>query len=74
MTTRAFFKVFLVLILLNTIVEKHTLNPEITILYQFHAQEALFEVPKICSLDFWIKRDMTSRIFFIPLFSFATES
>ena len=41
----AFFKVCLVLIFLNTIVEKHTLNPEITLLYQFHAQKYLFKVP-----------------------------
>ena len=32
MTTRAFFKV----------------SPQITILYQFHAQKALFKVPRIC--------------------------
>ena len=55
MTTRAFFKVCLVLILLNTIVEKHTLNPEIALLYQFHAQKALFKVPKICNINFWIE-------------------
>ena len=30
--------------------KKHTLNPEITLLYQTHAQNALFEVPKICNL------------------------
>ena len=46
MTAGAFSKVCIVLIFLNTIVEKHTL--EITLLYQFHAQKALFEVPKIC--------------------------
>ena len=28
-----------------------TLNPEITLLNQFHAQKALFEVPKICSIN-----------------------
>ena len=33
---------------INTIVEKHTLNPEITRLCQFHAQKALFKVPKFC--------------------------
>ena len=27
--------------------KKHTLNPEITILYQFHDQKVLFKVPKI---------------------------
>ena len=48
----------LVLIFLNTIVEKkHTLNLEITILYQFHDQKALFKVPKICSIIFWIEND-----------------
>ena len=36
-------KVCLVLIFLNTIVEKHTLNPEITLLYHFHAQKAHIE-------------------------------
>ena len=55
----AFFKVCLVLIFLNTIVgkKKHILNPEITILYQFHAQKARFKVPKICNLNFWIEND-----------------
>ena len=38
----AFFKVCLALIGLNAIVEKHNLNPEMTLLYQFHAEEALF--------------------------------
>ena len=32
---------------------KHTLNPKITLLYQFHAQKALFKVPKICYINFW---------------------
>ena len=50
-------KVCLVLIFLNTIVEKNTLNPEITILYQFHAQKALLKVPKICNVNFWIEND-----------------
>ena len=59
MTTRAFFKVCLVLIFLNTVVEKHTLSPEITILYQFHDQKALFKVPKICNINFWIENDPT---------------
>ena len=35
----------LVLIFLNTILEKT--NPEITLLYQFHAQQAQFKVSKI---------------------------
>ena len=33
----------------------YTLNPEITILYQFHDQKALFKVPKICNINFWIE-------------------
>ena len=45
------------MIFLNTIVEKHTLNPEITLLYRFHAQKYLFEVPKICNIDFFIEND-----------------
>ena len=53
MTTRAFFKVCLVLIFLNTIVEKHALNPEITFVYPFHAQK----VPKICNINFWSEND-----------------
>ena len=57
MHAHAFFNVCLVLIFLNTIVEKHTLNPEITILYQFHDQKALFKAPKICNKIFWIEND-----------------
>ena len=38
--------------------KKHTLNPEITILYHFHAQKALFKVPKICNINFWIENDL----------------
>ena len=37
--------------------KKHTLNPEITLLYQFHAQKALFKVPKICNIIFWMEND-----------------
>ena len=49
MHAHAFFKVCLVLIFLNTIVEKPwTLN--LLFLYQFHAQKALFKVPKICNI------------------------
>ena len=33
------------------------MNPEITILYQFHAQKALFKVPKICNINFWIENE-----------------
>ena len=39
------------------LLKKHTLNPEITLLYQFHAQKALFQVPKICYIKFWIETD-----------------
>ena len=56
MTTRAFFKVCRVLIFLNKIVEKkHILNPEINLLYQFHAQKAMFKVPKACNIIFGLK-------------------
>ena len=47
MTTKVFIKVCLVLIFLNSIVEKT--YPEITLLYQLDAQKALFKVPKICN-------------------------
>ena len=40
------------------LLKKHTLNPEITILYQFHAQKALFKVLKICNKVFWIENDL----------------
>ena len=53
----AFFKVCLVLIFLYTVVEKHSLNPDISILYQFHDQKALFKGPKICNINFWIEND-----------------
>ena len=43
MTTRAFFKV----------------SPQITLLYQFHAQKALFKVPNICDMNFGIENDPT---------------
>ena len=62
----AFFRVFLVLVVLNTIVEKHTLNPEITLLNQFHAQKALFKVPKICNINFWIENDPLPPIVTFP--------
>ena len=32
-----------------------TLN--LLFLYQFHAQKALFKVPKICNINFWIEND-----------------
>ena len=47
-------KVCLVLIFLNTILEKaFILNSEITLLFQIRAQKALFKVPKICNMNFW---------------------
>ena len=52
----------------NTIVKKHTLNPEITILYQFHDQKALFKVPKICNISFWTENDPA------PLWHFSEKS
>ena len=36
------------------LLKKQTLDPEITLLYQFHGQKALFKVSKICSTNFWI--------------------
>ena len=57
------------LIFLNTIFEeeKHTLNPDITDSYQFHAQKALFKFPKICNIRFWIENDP-------PLLPFSENS
>ena len=47
----------------HTIVKKkHTLNPEITLLYQFHAVKALFKVPKICNINSWIESDPPSAL------------
>ena len=63
----AFFKVCLVLIFLNTIVEKTYL--EITILNQIHDRKALFEVPKICNINFWIENDPP-----LPLWHFSKNS
>ena len=57
MTTRIFFKVCLdvdVLIFSVQLLKKQTLDPEITLIYQFHGQKALFKVSKICSTNFWI--------------------
>ena len=52
MQAHAFFKVCLVLIFLYTFVEKHSLNPDISMLYQIYDQKALFKVPKICIINF----------------------
>ena len=53
MHAHAIFKVCLVLIFLNTIVEKT--YPEINILYQFLAQKALFKALKFCNIIFFIE-------------------
>ena len=37
--------------------EDRALNPEIATLYQFHAQKALFKIPKICNINFLIEND-----------------
>ena len=44
-----------ILIFLYTIV--HTLNPEITLLYQFCPQKAPFRVSKICNINVWIEHN-----------------
>ena len=66
----AFLKVCLALIFLNTIVEKHTLNPEITLLNQFPARKALFKVPKTCNINFWIESNPPPT----PLWNFSENS
>ena len=41
---------------INTIVEKTYPEPwNYSSFYQFHAQKALFKVPKICNINFWIE-------------------
>ena len=35
--------------------KKQILDPEINVLYQFHAQKALFKAPKICNTNFRIE-------------------
>ena len=37
-------------------------NPEITNLYQFYDQKALFKVPKICNINFCIENDPTPHL------------
>ena len=54
------------------LLKKRTLNPEITILYQFHAQKVLFKVPKICNLNFWIENDTPPLELFRKFFRFCT--
>ena len=53
------YEVCLVLIWFSSIqlLKKHTLNPEMTLLYQSHAQKALFKASKICNINFWIEND-----------------
>ena len=51
----AFFKMCLVLVFLNTIVEET--YPEPRNYLQFHDQKALFKVPKICNIIFRIEND-----------------
>ena len=46
---------FLVSIVIQYNCWKHTMNPKITIFYQFHDQKALFKVPKICNIIFGLK-------------------
>ena len=36
------------------------MNPKITLLYQFHAQKALFKVPKTYNINFWIEMTLAS--------------
>ena len=35
---------------------------KITLLYQFHARKALFKVPKICNINFWLENDLPSPL------------
>ena len=57
----ASFKVCLVLIFLNTIVEKtYPESWNYSSCYKFHAQKALFKVPKICNINFWIEDEPPS--------------
>ena len=48
--------------------KKHSLNSEITILYQFHDQKAWFRAPKICNVNFLIENDPP------PLWHFSKNS
>ena len=47
--------------------KKHTLNLKFTLLYQFHAQKALFEVPKISNINFWIENNRASLGTFLKI-------
>ena len=50
MHAHAFFKACLVFIFLNTIVKKHTLNPEFAFGINFMLKKFLFKDPKICNI------------------------
>ena len=41
------------------LLKTHTLNPKITIWYQFYDRKALFEIPKFCNINFWIENAPT---------------
>ena len=46
------------------LLKKNTLNPENTLLDQFHAQKALFKIPQICNIT--VKSDMEFVRTFTP--------
>ena len=59
---------------INTIVEKTYPEPEITLLfYQFHAQKALFKVPKICNINFWIENNPLPLALFKKFIRFGSR-
>ena len=62
----------LVLIFSIQLLKKHILNLEITLLYQFHAQKALFKVPKICNKNVWIENDPPLGTFPKKIIRFGT--
>ena len=39
------------------LLKKHTLNPESTLFVSISCSKALFKVPKICNINFWIEND-----------------
>ena len=57
----------------DTKVEKHTLNPEFTLLYQVHAQKPLFKAPKICNINFWIENDAPPLALFRKFIRFGSR-
>ena len=51
-------KYLLISVNINTFVEEKKPEPwNYSSLYQFHAQKALFKVPKICNIKFWIENE-----------------